>query len=439
MQSRIARSQQERANSLRKVFLLLVLLALTGCAPIYMSIYDEDRLNRSLSIPMTKEQVLDAIGKPDELIVDDGRTIVWQYDLYPSDAPIRGIILCPLSFGVGCLVPLRSSLRPHWVVLIAGQLCRWGNRSVASTRSTCMTTSDSQQAAAVNKSSQSGASKKITSTAPRPNFEQFRHITPVQVLMPQPITSKVRRIAIIHPEVLGNPLTPDSVLSDAHVIAESIIFSLRPKVAGLEIVERSDIEVASRELVLQHNGLVRDDELAGIGKMFGADHLLVYSLTTTSDEQLERIRTTGGQLSALVSWKLIQTETGRIVYHDAVLGTITLDQLPEPYEWIDPRTDRRAAVALAFNGLYASILHAFVPGELGIVVDPNLNESGVKIFLVLLNSPASSLGLKPGDVITKINGSPIRTFDDADRIPFSQMNTITILRGAQESELPVRR
>lgn len=403
---------------------------------MYMSIYDEDRLDRNLSTPMSKEQVLESLGKPDDVLVDDGHTLVWEYRLYRREASVRNLPMV-LIWGLGLVVPGEDRKVRKWVVLTDDRLCKWGNPSVVTTRATCMQASNLQQTTAVSASSQSGAAKNSTALPPRPNFEQFRHITPVQVLMPQPITSKVRRIAIIHPDGSGNPFMPASVLSDARVIAESIIFSLRPKIAGLEIVERSDIEVASRELVLQHKGLVRDDELAGIGKMFGADHLLVYSLTTTSDEQLDRIRTMGGQLSAMVSWKLIQTETGRIVYHDAVLGAITLDQLPEPYEWIDPQTDRRAAVALSFSGLYASIFHAFVPGELGIVADPNFIGSGAKVFLVLINSPASSLGLKPGDVIIKINGLLIRSFEDADKISFASMKSIAIRRVVEELEFPV--
>lgn len=59
----------------------LILAALSsGCGVGYTIIKSEAKLDR-LSVPMTKAQVVEEIGRPDRVLRDDGRMLVWEYSL----------------------------------------------------------------------------------------------------------------------------------------------------------------------------------------------------------------------------------------------------------------------------------------------------------------------------------------------------------------------
>ena len=62
--------------------LALVLAALfsSHCGVGYIIYKSESKLDR-LAVPMTKAQVLDEIGRPDRVLRDDGRMLVWEYSL----------------------------------------------------------------------------------------------------------------------------------------------------------------------------------------------------------------------------------------------------------------------------------------------------------------------------------------------------------------------
>ncbi len=419
---------------MRLCSLLLALSLLSGCASIYMSIYDEDRLDRNLATPMSKKQVREAVGKPDDVLIDDGHTVVWEYRLYRREAAVRNLPLV-LAWGLGLIVPSEDRKVKKWVVLNDDQLCMWGNPSVVTTRKTCMGSGQIQSVQAGKGSAYASTTGDILIGQEAKKIEQFIKFHPLLVAMPPPIKTDVRRVAIIHPTQSQWLGLPQSAQDEVKLIVEQILFSLHPKLPHLEMVERKDLAVLTQELRLQSGGLVRDQDISSIGHMLGADHLLVYSLITTTDEDLSRMKSTGGLIQALASWKLLQVESGAVVYQDTVLQAVSLNELS--YESTILSVARQVAYQLALAGLQASLFHALIPDELGVVTDPSFNGPGLRIFLVLLNSPAGKMGINIGDVIVSVNGLPVRSLDDVDKTPFSAMKSITIHRGTKELEFPV--
>jgi S1-C subfamily serine protease len=145
----------------------------------------------------------------------------------------------------------------------------------------------------------------------------------------------------------------------------------------------------------------------------------------------------GGAVQTIASAKLLHVESGAIVYQDTVLQVVLFDPPPQSKEWSHPSLARQVAYAYALTGLQASLFHALIPHELGAMGDPTFQGPGAKIFLVLVNSPAAKLGINIGDVIVKINGLPVKSYADVDRMSFSAMNSITVRRGSNELEFPI--
>ena len=80
----------------------LALLAgtLSACGVAYTIVKSESKLDR-LSVPMTKAEVIDQIGRPDRVLRDDGRLLVWEYSLTARRQWLYELALCPLSIWVG--------------------------------------------------------------------------------------------------------------------------------------------------------------------------------------------------------------------------------------------------------------------------------------------------------------------------------------------------
>lgn len=53
---------------------------LSACGVAYTIVKSESKLDR-LAVPMTKAEVVEQIGRPDRVLRDDGRLLVWEYSL----------------------------------------------------------------------------------------------------------------------------------------------------------------------------------------------------------------------------------------------------------------------------------------------------------------------------------------------------------------------
>jgi len=76
----------------------------SGCGVAYTIVKSEAKLD-ALAVPMTKLQVVDEIGRPDRVLRDDGRLLVWEYSLTARNQWRYELGLCPVSIWIGgCII-----------------------------------------------------------------------------------------------------------------------------------------------------------------------------------------------------------------------------------------------------------------------------------------------------------------------------------------------
>ena len=82
--------------------LMVVVLAgtLSACGVAYTIVKSESKLDR-LAVPMTKAEVVEQIGRPDRVLRDDGRLLVWEYSLTARKQWLYELALCPISIWIG--------------------------------------------------------------------------------------------------------------------------------------------------------------------------------------------------------------------------------------------------------------------------------------------------------------------------------------------------
>src|SRR5579884_3243751 len=115
---------------LRSMVIGLAAAAISGCAVVYTFFNSDSKLDR-LEATMPRTAVVQAIGKPDLVLRDDGRVTVWQYHFNTSRQWLYELSLCPVSVWVGgCLfypftnwVLDRQREHPIHLILVNDRLC----------------------------------------------------------------------------------------------------------------------------------------------------------------------------------------------------------------------------------------------------------------------------------------------------------------------------
>jgi hypothetical protein len=132
------------------------------------------------------------------------------------------------------------------------------------------------------------------------------------------IPKDVERLAVMHVR------TPDHDILTAYTQLHGAAFQLKERRPSLTIVERLDLDAIMDEQRLHMNGMVSDDTAVHVGRILGADAVLLYYIEgpTSRDKVLARL---DAELPPFVlSSKLIKVQTGEIVYFNVV--TIPLEK-----------------------------------------------------------------------------------------------------------------
>ena len=267
---------------------LLMTVIFSGCAVGYTFVNSEGKLDR-LSPTMPKDEVISHIGKPD-LMRDDGRVTVWQYDLNTSWQWLYELSLCPVSVFVGgCIfypftnwVSTNHREHPVHLILINDQLCVWGPPlALLQKRKGC-----------------TGAS---VVTDHVPNAQQ-REIYPATAGY-GPINSQ--SIEQYHSmAVMTFADAPNAPGSGAKVT--SIVTNLLLEL-DIAIVERSKLEQVFEEQVVQ---LKYSDEANAlrIGKIAGAKAIIVGEVEQWESTEPEKIA------KVALTLRMIDVETGQLLF-----------------------------------------------------------------------------------------------------------------------------
>jgi hypothetical protein len=345
---------------------------LSACGVAYTIVKSESKLDR-LAVPMTKAEVIEQVGRPDRVLRDDGRLLVWEYSLTARKQWLYELGLCPISIWIGgCIIYPFTNIAmehqreyPYHVVLVNNELCAWGApAAILQRRRACA----SSGTAALGSGGMLGRPEPVvTGIGPisRDTIDRYRTMAVMPFVDAVAAQGSGSRVA---------------------GIVTTLLLDL-----DINMVERAELDEVFKEQVVQLQ-YADDAEVLKVGKLVGAQAIVVGEV-----QQWER--TEGEQLSRVsLALRMIDVESGLVLFNgEGHSSDATAD---------DPEGLARliANHILARFGLQTGLLGS---GRIGVNWD--LQESaGARYYLVLeLRSglPAEKAGLKVGDRVVACNGA----------------------------------
>ncbi|MDF0667985.1 MAG: PDZ domain-containing protein [Nitrospira sp.] len=384
-------------------------LLLSGCGVGYTIVKSEAKLDR-LSVPMTKAQVLQEIGKPDRIIRDDGRMLVWEYSLTARRQWLYEMAYCPIAvwFGGCILYPFTNFASdqhesPHHVVLVDDELCAWGPpAAILQRRRVCVT-------AGGMTSTRYGRGVRpepvVTGNGPinRDTIDQYRTMA-----------------VMLFKDADGAPGTGSRVAG----IVTSLMLDL-----DVHMVERSKLDDVLKEQVIQLTHADDADALE-VGKLIDAQAIIVGEVQQWERREQERTH------SVSLTLRMIDVETGLLLFSGQ--GSLT-----------DPTTDNpEGSARLIVHRVlarFASQTGLLGSGQIG--VSWELQGDDVSRFYVVkelrIGMPAEKAGLKVGDQVIGCNGIRLveaeteREVKRFCQVEAGQVLQLTVRRADQVLVIPV--
>ncbi len=359
--------------------LILLSFSFSGCGVLYTVANSEAKLDR-LSIAMSKEEVQEAIGKPDMVLREYAGITVWQYSMTTRKQWLYELSLCPVSvFLGGCVFyPFTNSVadynREHHVhvILVKDELCAWGRPLVLlKQQRSCGTAVLQANGEGGFDDSQENALAVITGSGP----------------MSEEDMGQYRSWAVVKFE--DAPNTPGSGARVAAIVT-TLLLDL-----GLTLVERAEIQEVMLEqaLQLQHS---EDGNALSVGKLAGAKAVVLGEVARWDVSEADRT----AQVS--LSLRVIDVETGQLLFGGS-------GHLTQP---MTGAADDLARV-LVHRILSRFAVRAGLLGTGRVGVKWTLREhNGGRAYVVekiQRASPADKAGLKEGDVVVACNGSSLVT------------------------------
>lgn len=388
----------------------LLLILLPACGVGYTIVKSESRLDK-LSVPMTKAEIVDQIGRPDRVIRDDGRVLVWEYSLTGRQQWLYELGLCPISIWIGgCIIyPFtnvameRQREYPHHLVLVNDELCAWGPPAAILQRRRACEGAGTQH---VRNGSGFGRPEPIvTGLGPidRDTIERYRTMA-----------------------IMLFDDAPGAAGSGARVagMVTTLLLDL-----DISMVERAKLDEVLKEQVIQLTH-ADDANVLKVGKLVGAHAIIVGAV-----QQWER-QEQGRTNNVLLSFRMIDVETGQLLFNgEGHLTDLTSD---------DPEGSAHLIVhrILARFGAQTGLLGS---GRIGVNWEL-LEEKGARFYMVReirSGLPAEKAGLKVGDRVLACNGAAltgVKTERDAKRlcqVEAGEALQLRVHRGEQPIELAV--
>ena len=346
--------------------------SLSACGVAYTIVKSESKLDR-LSVPMTKAEVIEQVGRPDRVLRDDGHLLVWEYSLTARNQWLYELALCPISIWIGgCIVYPFTNIAaehqreyPHHIVLVNDELCAWGTpAAILQRRRAC--------AASGTTSLGSGGMR----GRPEP---VVTGVGPIN----RDTIDRYRTMAVMVFED-----APDAQGSGSRVagIMTTLLLDL-----DINIVERAELDEVFKEQVIQLQH-ADDAEVLKVGQLVGAQAIVVGEVQQwerSESDQLNRVS---------LAFRMIDVESGVVLFNGGGYGS-------------DPTTDDPEGLArvianhiLSRFGSQTGLLGS---GRIG--VNWELQElGGARYYLVRElrgGLPAEKAGLKVGDRVVACNGT----------------------------------
>lgn len=346
--------------------------SLSACGVAYTIIKSESKLDR-LAVPMTKAEVIDQIGRPDRVLRDDGRLLVWEYSLTARKQWLYELIFCPVSIWVGgCIFYPFTNIAaehqreyPYHVVLVNDELCAWGAPSaILQRRRACA----SAGTVALGSGGMLGRPEPVvTGVGPinRDTIDRYR----TMAVMPF--------VDAAAAQGSGSRVTG---------IMTTLLLDL-----DINIVERAKLDEVFKEQIVQLK-YADDAEVLKVGKLVGAHAIVVGEVQQwegTVGEQVSRV--------SLV-FRMIDVESGVVLFYGQGHSSDATADDPEGLARVI------AHRILARFGSQTGLLGS---GHIG--VNWELQELvGARYYLVRElrgGLPADKTGLKVGDRVVACNGA----------------------------------
>jgi hypothetical protein len=373
---------QQAVPSIRSLALIrtLVIVGLAGtlsaCGVAYTIVKSESKLDR-LAVPMTKAEVVEQIGRPDRVLRDDGRLLVWEYSLTARKQWLYELALCPLSVWIGgCIFYPFTNLAaehqreyPHHIVLVNDELCAWGTpAAILQRRRACA----SSGTAVLGSGGMRGRPEPVVAGAGPINRDTI---------------DRYRTMAVV---LFEDAPGAEGTGSRVAGIVTTLLLDL-----DVNMVERTELDEVFKEQVVQLKH-ADDADVLKVGKLVGAQAIVV-------GEVQQWVRTDGEQVSRVsLALRMIDVESGVVLFYGEGHGSDAMADDPEGLARLI------AHRILARFGSQTGLLGS---GQIG--VNWELRElAGVRYYLVReLRSgrPAEKAGLKVGDRVMACNGIALET------------------------------
>ena len=352
--------------------LALLVGACSGCGVLYTVVKSESKLDR-LAVPMTKAEVIDQIGRPDRVLRDDGRLLVWEYSLTARKQWLYELALCPVSIWIGgCIFYPFTNVAaehqreyPYHIVLVNDELCAWGApAAILQRRRACA----SSGTAAIGSGGMLGRPEPVVTGVGPINRDMI---------------DRYRTMAVM-------PFVDAAAAQGSGSRVAGIVTTLLLDL-DVDMVERAKLDEVFKEQVIQLKH-ADDAEVLKVGKLVGAHAIVVGEV-----QQWER--TEGDQISRVsLALRMIDVESGLVLFHGEGHGSDATADDPESLARVI------AHRILARFGSQTGLLGS---GRIGINWD--LQESaGARYYFVRElrgGLPAEKAGLKVGDRVIACNGA----------------------------------
>ena len=351
---------------------ILLVGACSGCGVLYTVVKSESKLDR-LAVPMTKAEVIEQVGRPDRVLRDDGRLLVWEYSLTARKQWLYELALCPVSIWIGgCIFYPFTNIAadhqreyPYHIVLVNDELCAWGSPSaILQRRRACA----SSGIAGLGSGGMLGRPEPVvTGIGPinRDTIDRYR----TMAVMP----------------FVDAAAAPGSGSRVAGIVT-TLMLDL-----DVNMVERVKLDEVFNEQVIQLKH-ADDADVLKVGKLVGAHAIIVGEV-----QQWER--TEGEQISRVsLALRMIDVESGLVLFNGEGHGSDATADDPEGLARVI------AHRILARFGSQTGLLGS---GQIG--VNWELQElAGSRYYLVRElrgGLPADKAGLKVGDRVVACNGA----------------------------------
>lgn len=349
------------------LMVLFIVAPLSGCGVFLPYLYDAGALDDRLAVSMSRTNVVKHLGKPYAVVQKTEQRVIWEYRFYAKREWLGYLIHCP--FDPYCYIPGEAP-EPYYVAFWNDQLCLWGSPFVVMSlvRKVCPS----------------------ESTIGRPSFGNGPQVSAVPVFMPPRVVPLPVRLAIL-------PMSGNADNRLASWLDFTLNF-LRSRHPSLVFVEREDLQVIFDEMLDQYSGRVSEETAVRVGRLTGADSLLLYRLNTPD---------TNWDVSASFELRMVSMETGTTLFRQIVTATASIP--PRSGNTKEGNSSaktlaRQLAVQQAAAYALASLAAAFGDNPLGIVPDHSWTDGGVKLIGLLEGGLAARAGLKPGDRIVAADG-----------------------------------